>query len=136
MQIAHVLQAEDSDFRGSLIHGWDGATLDEELIEEVLGIIAGWDHDEIRRPACAMLSNGGGPEHPTLWHQVERAQRLAADLWPTSDVDGAIISGTDIVMEAINHPAGDLAQFWTKVVQWRWSENESASNMPSRLSHS
>ena len=132
--IAQVLKTEDSDFRASLIYGWDGATLDAELIEQVLAIIAGWDHDEIRRPACAMLSNGGGPEHPTPWHQIERAQHLAADLWPSSDVDGAIVSGADIVMEAINHPAGDLAEFWTKVVQWEWSENESTwDGVPERV---
>ena len=133
-QVARVLKTEDSDFRASLIYGWDGATLDAQLIEQVLAIIAGWDHEEIRRPACAMLSNGGGPEHPTPWHQIERAQRLAADLWPASDVDGAIVSGADIVMEAINHPAGDLAEFWTKVVQWEWSENESTwDGLPRRL---
>lgn len=133
-QVARVLKTEDSDFRASLIYGWDGATLDAELIEQVLAIIAGWDHDEIRRPACAMLSNGGGPEHPTPWHQIERARHLAADLWPSSDVDGAIVSGADIVMEAINHPAGDLAEFWTKVVQWEWSENESTwDGLPDRV---
>src|SRR5680860_149162 len=25
-------------------------------------------------------------------------------------------------MEAINHPAGDLAQFWTQAVQWEWTQ--------------
>ena len=132
--VAQVLQAEDSDFRTSLIYGWDRATLDEALIEQALAIIAGWDYDEIRRPSCAMLSNGGSPEHPTAWHQFERAHELASDLWPTSLVNGAIVSGADIVMEAINHPAGDLAEFWTKVVQWEWSENETTwHGIPQRL---
>ncbi|WP_431841145.1 DUF4020 domain-containing protein [Calidifontibacter indicus] len=133
-QLAQVLETEDSDFRASLIYGWDRATLEVELIENVLTIIASWDHDEIRRPACAMLANGGGPEHPTPWHQLEQAHRLAADLWPSSDIDGAVVSGADIVMEAINHPAGDLAEFWTKVVQWEWSENESTwDGLPQRV---
>ncbi|MFW6597106.1 DUF4020 domain-containing protein [Propionibacteriaceae bacterium Y2011] len=134
LRLARVLKTEDSDFRESLIYGWDGATLNEELIEQVLEIIAGWDHDEIRGPASAMLSNGGRPEHPTPWYQIERAQQLAAGLWPSSDVDGDIISGADIVMEAINHPAGDLAEFWTKVVQWEWSETESTWDvLPQRV---
>ena len=81
-----------------------------------------------------MLSNGGDPEHPTAWHQFEPARRLASELWPTSIVDGAIVSGADIVMEAINHPAGDLAEFWTKVVQWEWTQNESTwDGLPERV---
>lgn len=132
--LARVLGPEDSDVRASLILGWDGATLDADLIEEVLTIIAGWDHDEIRSPACAMLSNGGVPEHPTPWHQIERAQHLAADLWPSAEVDGTDVSGADIVMKAINHPAGNLAEFWTKVVQWEWSEKGASwDGLPERL---
>ncbi|UDY22942.1 DUF4020 domain-containing protein [Nocardioides sp. Kera G14] len=124
-RVAAALQDGDRDIRASLIYGWDDAALDAAQIEQVLAIVSGWDHDEIRRPASSMLSNGGDPEHPTAWHQHEPARTLASNLWPTGVVDGAIVSGADIVMEAINHPAGDLAEFWTKVVQWEWTENES-----------
>ena len=124
-QIARVLRDDDDDLRASIINGWDSATLTDSLVHQVLAIISGWDHDEVRRPTASMLSNGGDPEHPTEWHQFEPARRLASNLWPTSMVEGAIVSGADIVMEAINHPAGDLAQFWTKVVRWEWTQNES-----------
>lgn len=133
-ELARVLEAEDSDIRKSMIHGWGAATLNAELIENVLATIASWIHDEIRRPACAMLSNGGDPEHPTPWHQIEHAQRLAADLWPSFDVDGAVSGGPDIVTEALNHPAGDLAEFWMKVVEWEWSQaGTSWAGLPERL---
>lgn len=125
VQIAQVLEDDDGDLRASVINGWDGATLADPLVDQVLAIISGWDHDEVRRPTASMLSNGGDPEHPTEWHQFEPARRLASDLWPTSMFEGAIVSGADIVMEAINHPAGDLAEFWTKVVRWEWTQNES-----------
>ncbi len=125
VQIAAVLQDDDGDLRTSIINGWDGATLADSLVNQVVSIISDWDHDEVRRPTASMLSNGGDPEHPTAWHQFEPARRLASELWPTSIVEGAIVSGADIVMEAINHPAGDLAEFWTKVVQWEWTQNES-----------
>ncbi len=128
IRIAHALQPDDGDIRASLIRGWDGAAVEGVLIEQVLATITGWDHDEIRRPTCAMLSDGGQPDHPTVWHAVEQARQLASALWPTSDVDGAIVGGSDLVIEAINHPAGDLAEFWTKVVQWEWSRNESSWN--------
>ena len=120
--IAQVLQDEDSDLRSSVIHGWDGATLSDTLIEQSLATISGWDLNEVRRTTSAMLSNGGGPEHPTTWHTYESARALASSLWPTEPTDGVILDRADIVMEAINHPAGDLAGFWTKVVQWEWSQ--------------
>lgn len=123
--IAQILQDEDGAFRASIINGWDSATLADSLVDQVVTIISGWDQTEVRRPAASMLSNGGDPGHPTEWHQFESARRLASSLWPASVIEGAIVNGSDIVMEAINHPAGDLAEFWTKVVQWEWRQNES-----------
>ena len=130
LHIARVLRADDGALRASIINGWDSATLAESLVHQVLAVISGWDRDEVRRPTASMLSNGGDPEHPTEWHQFEPARRLASSIWPTSLVEGAIVSGADIVMDAINHPAGDLAQFWTKVVRWEWTQNESVSGRP------
>ncbi|NLH99399.1 MAG: hypothetical protein GX446_07880 [Chthonomonadales bacterium] len=124
MRAALAMQPEDSDIRESLISGWGRARLKAEMIERVLEVISRWDHDEIRRSACDMFSSGGRPERPTEWHQIAPARQLASDLWPGSEVDGAILSGADMLTEAINHPAGDLAQFWTKVVQWEWTQNE------------
>lgn len=124
VQVAEVLQDDDVDLRASIIDGWDKATLDEFMVRQVVDIIAGWDHEEVRRPAASMLSNGGDPEHPTTWHQFAPARRLASKLWPNSKVESGIVGGADIVMEALNHPAGDLAAFWTKVVQWEWTRNE------------
>lgn len=83
--VAQALKAEDSDIRAALIDSWAVTALGPELIEQALTITAGWNHDEIREPACAMLSNGGNPGHPTAWHQIEQARHLAAGLWPTSD---------------------------------------------------
>lgn len=122
--VAQVLQDDESEFRSAVINGWDRAMLSDDLVEEVLATIAGWEHEEIRRPASAMLSNGGTPEHPTAWHKYESARMLASALWPTTPTEGSIIGGADLVMEAINHPAGDLAEFWTNVVQWEWSHAE------------
>lgn len=134
MHMAAALMDDDRDIRASLMVGWGGSTLDEAAVEQVLAIISGWDHNEVRRPAASMLSNGGDPEHPTAWHQYESARVLASALWPTAPTDGAVDSGADIVMEAINHPAGDLAEFWTKVVQWEWSRNESTwDGLPAQI---
>lgn len=122
--VAQVLQNDECEFRSAVINGWDRAALSDDLVEQAIATISGWDHEEIRRPASAMLSNGGTPEHPTVWHKYQSARALASTLWPTTPTEGSIAGGADLVMEAINHPAGDLAQFWTKVVQREWSQAE------------
>lgn len=122
--VSQVLEDDDSEFRSAVINGWDHAMLSDNLVEQALATITGWDHEEIRRPASAMLSNGGTPEHPTAWHKYESARILASALWPTAPTAGSILGGADLLMEAINHPAGGLAEFWTKVVQWEWSQAE------------
>lgn len=128
VRIAAALQEDDGDLRTSIINGWGGARLADSLVNQVVSIISNWDPDEIRTPTASMLANGGDPEHPTAWHQFKAARRLASELWPTSMVQGAIASGAEILTEAINHPAGQLAIFWTKVVQWEWTQNESTWN--------
>jgi len=122
--LAQVLLPEDVAFRTSIIHGWDKALLEGSSVDDALAVIESWDRDEIRDAACKMLSNGGNTESPTPWHRYSRARLLATQLWPTSATKGSISGGNDLVLEAINHPAGDLTEFWTKVVQWEWSENQ------------
>lgn len=123
--MAHAAVPDDAEPRIAIIQGWGRAELDEALVDRVVSVIEAWEPNEIRNATSKMISSGGGSEHPTRWHRFERARRLATRLWPTSPTQGAITSGDDLVMEAINHPAGDLAEFWIKVVQWEWSANQS-----------
>jgi hypothetical protein len=122
LMVANVLQPDDGDLRNAIIRGWDAADHDEQALRDVLAAIDSWDRDEIRHAAAKMLSNGGTQTNPTPWHRYPRARETARNLWPTKPVPGVIDEGEDLVMEAINHPAGDLAQFWSKVVQWEWTQ--------------
>lgn len=122
LALANVLGSDDGDLRNAIIHGWDTANLDEPAAGDVLAAIDSWDRDEIRRATANMLANGGTPTSPTPWHRYPRAREIATSLWPTTSVTGATDDNDDLVIEAINHPAGDLAQFWTKAVQWQWTQ--------------
>ena len=102
--------------------GWDTpAQVEDESIGDVLDTIDSWDVDEIRQAASSMLSNRGDQTNPTPWHKSTRARHTARNLWPTLEVLGGVNGGNDLLMETINHPTGDLAEFWTKVVQWEWT---------------
>jgi hypothetical protein len=120
--VADVLMFGDGDMRNAIVNGWDTAELDDQMVADVLDTIDGWDPDEIRHAGAKMFSNGGSQTHPTAWHRYPRGREVARGLWPSNPVRGGIGEGDDLVMEAINHPAGDLAQFWTKVVQWEWTQ--------------
>ncbi|MBB5788806.1 SIR2 family protein [Jiangella mangrovi] len=132
--VAEVLQPADGELRSAIIEGWDTADLDEQTIIDVLTVIDGWDRDEIRRAATKMLSNGGTQTNPTPWHQSPRARETARRLWPNEPETSTLSGADDLLTEAINHPAGDLAEFWTKVVQWAWTQaGDSWQGLPSEL---
>src|SRR3712207_7129688 len=76
------------------------------------------------------------PPRSTLFPYTTLFRSLAATLWPTETVTGNIIESDDLVLEAINHPAGDLAQFWTKVVQLEWRSNQDGDRKSTRLNSS
>lgn len=134
LTMASRLGVDDGDFRNAIIRGWDTARVEGDLIDDVLNVIDGWDVGEVRRAAASMLSNGGTQTNPTSWHWSMRSRRTASNLWPTGEASGAISSGDDLLMETINHPAGDLAEFWTKVVQREWTEAGDAwSGLPEDL---
>ena len=125
IRVAGHLLHDDDDLRGALIRGWSAAQLptdaDQGLPDQVISLIGTWDLDSVRSQAATLLANGGQADHPTRWHDLANARDLARRLWPQDEVTGNVVSDSDTFFEAINHPAGDLAQFWTKVTAAEWS---------------
>ena len=120
---AHLLVGDD-DVRRTLIRGWSAAQLPMDSPsgrpDQVISLIGTWDLDSIRSQAASLLACGGQADHPTRWHDHASARDLARRLWPHEEVTGNVVSAKDTYLEAINHPAGDLAQFWTKVAAAEW----------------
>jgi hypothetical protein len=134
LTVAHVLDEGDEDLRNAIIGGWDTAEVEDPMVSVIFAEIDTWDRDEIRCAATHMLANGGDREHPTPWHQHGEARAIAKNLWPTAPTRDSIKSDGDLLTAAINHPAGYLARFWTKVVQWEWTQAGDAwSGLPSEL---
>lgn len=140
IRLADVLASEDNDVRDALVRAWsaahlpstpEGATGMEPFEEgracpiavtpeDVLRVIASWQTDAVRSAVASMFARGGTADHPTAWHTLMPARRLATDLWPTTQITGNVVDSEDHYLEAINHPAGDLAQFWMNVVAHEW----------------
>ncbi|KRC46426.1 MULTISPECIES: DUF4020 domain-containing protein [unclassified Nocardioides] len=124
MLLAPHLQPNDDDIRGALIRGWSAADLsahaDGTLPDQVISVIGSWELAPVRSPAANLLASGGRADHPTRWHDFASARDLARRLWPEDDLAGNVTGG-GTYLEAINHPAGDLAEFWSKVTAAQWA---------------
>ena len=154
IRLGDVLAPDDRDVRDALVRAWSAANLAStpeqasgvEPLEEsqphrndvtphdVLTVIASWPVDAVRSAVANMFARGGTADHPTAWHTLIPARRLATDLWPTTQVTGNVVDSEDHYFEAINHPAGDLAQFWMKVVAHEWrAHTDTWSGLPDEL---
>lgn len=135
IRVAEHLRHDDDDLRSALIRGWSAAQLltdaDQGLPAQVVSLISTWDLNSVRREAARLLASGGEADHPTRWHDIDSARELAHRLWPQDEVTGNVSGDGDTLFEAINHPAGDLAQFWTKVTAADWShQGDTWTGMP------
>lgn len=138
IRLAGHLRMDDEDLRGALISGWSAAELvtdvDHDLADQVISRIGVWAIGAVRNQAASLLSSGGQADHPTRWQDLESARDLASRLWPQDEVTGNVVSETDPYSEAINHPAGDLANFWTKVTASEWSrQGDMWAGLPPRI---
>jgi hypothetical protein len=74
-----------------------------------------------------MLSDGATTEgHPTDWTAVPGARQLALDLWQLIPDEEVVFGDIGWLSRAINHPGGNLAEFWLHVVQHDWRADEEA----------
>lgn len=154
IRLAGVLASDDSDVRDALVRAWSTANLsstpeqasgaetldgtgphrDDVTPHDVLTVIESWPVDAVRSAVANMFARGGTADHPTAWHTLIPARRLATDLWPTTQVTGNVVDSEDHYFEAINHPAGDLAQFWMNVVAHEWrAQTDTWSGLPDEL---
>lgn len=117
---AELMQGDvDNRLRRSIIAGWSEAQLEDQLAEQAIDTIRAWGITTVRSEAIEMLIDGGQEGHPTIWYGRPNAKRLAAELWPDLPIPTVVSAGP--LNQAINHPAGRLAQFWTSVIQHEWT---------------
>ena len=116
------LDDRDTELRATTINGWGPSTLSHDQVDRIVAIINSWDLEQIRQPAARMLTQQAG-DTGTYWHRYPAARTLAATLWPEQPVQGGVLpGGSDISTEALNHPAGSLAEFWTNATSHDWQQ--------------
>lgn len=154
IRLAEALAPDDDDVQDTLVRAWSSANLSstpeqansvesvqenrprsrEVTPDDVLTVMGSWPMDAVRSAVANMFARGGTADHPTAWHTLMPARRFATDLWPSTEVAGNVVDSEDHYFEAINHPAGDLAQFWINVVAHEWrTHTDTWSGMPDDL---
>lgn len=122
--IAPVPDQASEQLRQNVIHAWADATINDDLADRILTELTRIDIDHVRAAVTSMLAGPGRGRPGPSWIQRLAARRLAIRLWPKRDEPGNVNGTGDLMIEAINHPAGELAEFWTLAVQHDWREQE------------
>jgi hypothetical protein len=120
-----VLDTENGsgpDILRAIIRGWEAAQTDSATARKIVGRLARADLSAVAADVARMLAYGGQRDSaPIAWHQIPEARQLAATIWGM--IGGAVGSVTELdwMIRALNHPAGQLAQFWVQVVAGDWA---------------
>lgn len=97
-------------FTAPVTDGWASATLTDTLANDALAALtAGPHHRHAREIATLLTSSDRNPQSIT-WPALPAARSLARAVWNSLDHDSE--PGDLTLTDAINDPAGRLAQFW------------------------
>jgi hypothetical protein len=115
----------------AVVRGWAMTQPDADLAAQIVMRIASLELGPILGHATAMLSGFAllGSQSAN-WFMFPESEDLAKKCWETIDpsTESAISNSDDFAMEATNHPAGHLAQFWVDRVSYLWSQAGDAWN--------
>lgn len=109
------------DILRAVIRGWGATNIDRAAAEAIIERIGRVDLAAVSDAVASLLADGGQHETaPTEWHRIPAARLLAAEVWTVIDGTRDDLGGSDWLVRAINHPAGQLAQFWANAVAVDW----------------
>jgi hypothetical protein len=105
----------------AVIRGWGAATVDDAVAGAIIERLSLVDLAAVSGDVASLLADGGQSEvTPTKWHRIPAARLLAASVWTMIESTRSEPGAGGWLMRAINHPAGQLAQFWVNAVAADW----------------
>jgi hypothetical protein len=133
-----VLDAENGsapDIFRAIIRGWEAAQADPATARKIVGRLAQADLSVVAGDVARMLADGAQRDPATIaWHQIPEARQLAARIWGMIGGTASAVSELDWMIRALNHPAGQLAQFWVQAVAGDWADaGETWPGIPDEL---
>jgi hypothetical protein len=121
-----VLDTENGsapDLFRAIIRGWEAAHADPATARRIVGRLARADLSAVAGDVARMLAGGGQNDPESIaWHQIPEARRLAARIWTMTGGAVGSVPELDWMIRALNHPAGQLAQFWVQAIAGDWTD--------------
>jgi hypothetical protein len=107
----------------AVIRGWSAATADDAVTGRIIDRLSAADITPAVGEVASLLADGGQSEAaPTEWHRLPAARLLADKVWTMIGGTSSDPGTGDWPMRALNHPAGQLAQFWVRAAAADWQE--------------
>jgi hypothetical protein len=121
--ILNTLSDTDRGIAGAVVSGWSSASIDTITAEQILSRLVDIDISIISNELSQLLVDGGADAHPTEWHKLLSARKLAVTLWETLDSVPPDSGIEDWLHHAVNRPAGKLALFWVHAIAAEWKSD-------------
>jgi hypothetical protein len=107
----------------AVIRGWSAARPDAELTVRILDRIGLLELEPILASITALLGGFAAMgSNPVEWFQYIQSEALARRCWETiaPATASAVVFSDDYSMMALNHPAGQLAEYWVQRLAHLW----------------
>jgi hypothetical protein len=123
------------DILSAVIRGWGAAAAGDTDAQTIIDRLSLIDLSTAYGDVTQLLAGSGRSEAaPTEWHRIPAARLLAANVWAMIGSTGSDLDADGWLARAINHPAGQLAQFWVKAVAADWhAAGDSWSGLPDTI---
>jgi len=124
---------DQPDILRAVIQGWAAGTVDDDTAASIIDRLTLVDLAAVSDDIARLLAAASQSEAaaPTEWHRIPAARHLAAMVWTTIDGSAPDPDVDDWLGHAINHSAGQLAEFWLQAVAADWrADSESWSGVP------
>lgn len=121
-----------------VLAGWQDAELSVETAEELVAGVADlkWDDESTRTLARLLADPPVRHDETTDWYTRGSIRDIARHVWDRSETMRPSVTPSDAVIDAINHPAGHVAEFWIRAIQSEWRQaGDEWHGMPSHLDH-
>jgi Domain of unknown function (DUF4020)/SIR2-like domain len=106
------------DILAAVLRGWGATTIEDAVAREIIARLSVTNLSSKYRGIAQLLAGGGAA--PTEWQRIPDARLLAARVWTMIAGGSSVLDIDGWLALAINHPAGQLAQFWVKTVAADW----------------
>ncbi len=109
------------DIMRAVVRAWGAGSPDAATAEEIIAWLSESPLPAVSREIAELLADATNQARPTKWSEIPGARDLAARIWVVAGGEADDLHANDWAARALNHTAGQLAQFWVRAVASDWA---------------